>query len=83
MSSTVFKRVTNSGSLSIPVAIRRQQGIQPGDGVEITLTDDNKLVIAPYQLRCSFCETTEDVQDFHGKGICKDCIRKIISSQEG
>lgn len=78
----VYKRVNKSGSINIPVSVRRQQGMQPGDAMEVTVTNDNKIIIQPYKLRCTFCETTENVSSFYGKGICKECITKVVDHKE-
>lgn len=73
----VFKKLTSHGSVSIPVAIRRELALEPKDPVELSVTDDSRILIQPYTLRCNFCKGTEGVKKFQGKGICPACIRKI------
>lgn len=78
MEQRLYKKVTKSGGVSIPAQVRRTLGIQPGDAMELEVTEENLIKVKPYNLRCCFCETDEEVYDFHGKGICKSCCEKIV-----
>ena len=64
--STAYKKMTSHGSISIPVAMRRELGIEPKDPM-IVEEHQGEIRIKPYTLRCNFCGTTEDVHEFHGK----------------
>ena len=77
-----YKKITSHGSISIPVAMRRERGIEPKDPMEIKV-HDGRITISPYMLRCNFCCTTEDVQEFCGKGICRACAGKILEKTGG
>lgn len=74
--STVYKKMTSHGSVSIPVAMRRELGIEPKDPVMLE-ESNGKIVLSPYMLRCIFCKTTEEVYKFHGRGICRTCATEI------
>lgn len=76
MAKTIFKRTGNRGGLTVPVSLRREMGLQPGDPVEITLKDDNKIEVSQYAPRCMLCGTNEQVQTIDGKGICQTCAGK-------
>lgn len=58
--STAYKKMTSHGSISIPVAMRRELGIEPKDPM-IVEEHQGEIRIKPYTLRCNFCGTTEDV----------------------
>lgn len=47
--STAYKKMTSHGSISIPVAMRRELGIKPRDAVEVCAEKDGTIVIRPYQ----------------------------------
>lgn len=81
--STAYKKISSHGSISIPVAMRREMGIEPKDPMVIELEAGNKISISPYILRCNFCRTTEDVKEFCGRGICPACAEKIIEKMHG
>lgn len=77
-----YKKVTSHGSISIPVAMRRELGIEPKDPMTVE-NDGGRIIISPYQRRCNFCGTTEDVHGFKGKGICVECSRSIMEKIGG
>lgn len=80
--STAYKKMTSHGSISIPVAMRRELGIEPKDPM-IVEEHQGEIRIKPYTLRCNFCGTTEDVHEFHGKGICEACATKAFEKLGG
>lgn len=77
-----YKKITSHGSISVPVAMRRELGIEPKDPMEIKV-QNGQIVISPYTLRCNFCASTEDVHNLYGKGICKACAAKIFEKMGG
>lgn len=80
--STAYKRLTSHGSISIPVAMRRELGIEPKDPMVVE-EQQGEIRIKPYLLRCIFCGVMDGVQAFHGKGICEACSAKIIENSGG
>lgn len=79
MGNTYHKRITSHGSINIPRALRTEMGMQERDPVEVVV-ENNQIVVKPYNVRCIFCGTTEDVKEFMNKGICRGCLTKL---QEG
>lgn len=75
------KKVTKAGSICIPLSIRREQVIQPGDALDVETAEDGNIIIKPHNPRCVFCTETEQVSIFNGKGICTSCIQKIQKSE--
>lgn len=72
-----YKKLSSHGSISIPVDMRREIGIQGGDPMEVSLEAD-KITVKPYTPRCIFCESTDNVKTLYGKGICADCAEKVL-----
>ena len=79
--STAYNKMTSHGSISNPVAKRRELGIEGKDPM-IVENNGGKITISPYTPRCLFCGTTEEVKQFHGKGICLGCAAKAIGGFE-
>ena len=73
-----YKRITSSGSVNIPVGIRRAMGIQCQDAMELEVTEKNELIVRPYQIRCIFCGNLDVMSTWKGKGICKPCLAEIV-----
>lgn len=77
-----YKKLSSHGSINIPVAMRREIGLQGGDPMEVSLTDGT-ITIRPYTPRCIFCDTLEDVTTFAGKGVCSVCAKLIHGKATG
>lgn len=76
MSTTNYKRLSSHGTVSIPVAVRRELGLQGRDAVELTVRG-GEITLRPYTPRCVFCGETDGVKLLSGKGICPECIEKL------
>lgn len=71
------KRITKSGGISIPVGLRRELSLQPGDALDVEVDNKGRVILAPHLPRCVFCGSTEEVVTFNGKGICHACAGVI------
>lgn len=78
--SILHKKISKSGAISVPVRLRREMGVMPGDPLEIELKD-GKLNMKPYILRCILCGTTANVVSLKGKGLCKECAEKAMKGE--
>lgn len=76
--SETYKKITSHGSISIPVAMRRELGIEPKDPM-VLQAGVGGIWITPYVLRCNFCGETEKVREFRGKGICMTCAAELAA----
>ena len=76
--SEAYKKITSHGSISIPVAMRRELGIEPKDPMVVQASGGG-ILITPYVLRCNFCGDTEKVREYLGKGICMACAAKLAA----
>lgn len=71
-----YKRLSKSGSINIPVQLRREYGIRDGDAFEIDVSKEGAVMLKPHVLRCVFCGSVENVARMGGKGICAECVVK-------
>lgn len=75
------KKITKSGSVSIPVAMRRDMGLQPGDVVDVVM-EHGTISLTPAVPRCQFCgapiEETKLI--LNGKHICGSCIQAVYDA---
>lgn len=77
---SLFKKLTSHGSISIPVALRRELGLEGKDPVELELTKERNILIKPYLPRCCFCGSQEDIKQYKGRGICPDCVKAVYEA---
>ncbi len=61
-----YKKLTSHGAISIPVAMRRDIGLQGGDPMQVS-QEGGRIIIESYVPRCVFCGNTENVKKFEGR----------------
>jgi transcriptional pleiotropic regulator of transition state genes len=72
-----YKKISSHGSINIPVAMRRDMGIQGGDPMEVS-SEGGAVVVRPYRPRCIFCGTDDDtkIRRLSGRFVCGDCAEE-------
>jgi len=71
------KKITRSGSITIPSSIRREYGIQPGEHVTLDIDGYGRIVIGRDHGACIFCGTDKDLVLYRGRYVCRDCANAI------
>ena len=71
------KKVSKSGSITIPSHIRREFGIENGEKVKIETNDAGDLILKRMVGSCIMCGENENLIKVNDKYICKTCIEKI------
>ncbi|HNX29867.1 MAG TPA: AbrB/MazE/SpoVT family DNA-binding domain-containing protein [Syntrophomonadaceae bacterium] len=72
----VVRKVDSLGRIVIPMEIRQAYDIKEKDSLEI-FVDDGKIVLRKYEPACIFCNNAENITNYQGKLICKDCVSDI------
>lgn len=76
----IVRQFDELGRVVIPKGIRTRFDLKAGDAVEIYVDDDGSIMMKKYEPACMFCNSADDVIEFGGKLICKECINKIKES---
>lgn len=71
------KKITRSGSITIPAELRRDYGIQPGEHVSLDIDMSGRIVIGRDNGACIFCGTDKDLVIYRGRYVCRDCANAI------
>lgn len=71
------KKISKSGSITIPSHIRREYGIESGEKVKIDTNKDGDLILKRVIGSCVLCGENENLIKVNDKYICKACIEKI------
>lgn len=72
-STGITRRLDDLGRVVIPIEIRRKLDICDRDSLEI-FTEGNSIVLKKSQTSCIFCSNTDELTNFNGKNVCKECI---------
>lgn len=73
------KRITSHGSVSIPVALRRELGIRERDAMDLEVDGQGRILLQPHVPRCIFCGREEELVTMSGKRLCGPCCRKAMA----
>lgn len=80
MSKTgIIRSLDSLGRLVIPKELRSSLGIREGSEVEI-FAEDERIILRKFDPSCTFCGMTEELMEFRGKLICRDCLEQLKSS---
>lgn len=72
----MIRHIDELGRIVIPKEMRRKMDIESGDPVEIFVEGD-RILLAKYNPTCIFCGSTEDVELFKDKKICRACKKEL------
>jgi len=75
-STGVVRKVDELGRIVIPIELRRTMGIEEKDALEIYV-DSEKIILKKYEPACIFCGNAEDVVNYKGKNLCKNCLTEL------
>ncbi len=68
----VARKVDDLGRIVLPVELRREFDIRPGDELQICV-DGPWILLRKVEARCIFCDTDEALQPYRGKQVCDRC----------
>lgn len=72
----IVRRIDKLARLVIPAEFRRVLDIELEDPIEMFMEGDT-IKLRKYQDSCVFCCCKENLIDFMGKKVCKDCLSNI------
>ena len=71
------KKISKTGSITIPGHLRRELGLIAGEKIKIEPDRDGNFVIQRIAGSCLFCQGTEDLFKVKGKFICAGCAAEV------
>lgn len=74
--SYFVRRIDELGRIVLPMEIRKGLDIKEKDPLEIFIKDNGIFIqkTLPY---CIFCNSTINLEPFHNRNICKNCINQL------
>ena len=75
-STGIVRRVDELGRIVLPIELRRTLDIGEKDALEI-FVDNSMIVLKKYEPACMFCGKMEDIVNYKGYNICKECVEKL------
>ena len=78
MNTAMVRKIDDLGRIVIPAETRRLFNIHEGDELAISV-DGDSIIIRKLDATCVFCGSTEEVDDFKGRGVCSSCRGALAS----
>lgn len=76
------KKLNKHGAVSLPVALRRDFGIEPGTKFNISVNPSNgSVILKQIEGACLFCGSDQGLTVFQGRHICQGCANSIHEAQ--
>lgn len=73
----IVRPIDHVGRIVLPKELRRMFDLEDDkDSMEIFVEDD-KIILKKYKPACVFCGNADNVVDYLGKKVCRDCIEKL------
>ncbi|MBE6639099.1 MAG: AbrB/MazE/SpoVT family DNA-binding domain-containing protein [Ruminococcaceae bacterium] len=77
-STGIVRPIDQLGRIVLPKELRETLNISPKDSLEIFI-ENEKIILKKYVPNCCFCGNDEEMTLYHGKLICRSCVRKLGS----
>ena len=74
----VIRPIDDLGRVVLPIELRKSLNIEKKDLLEI-FVDGSNIILKKHQKSCVFCENTDELTDFKGKTVCKNCIKNLVT----
>lgn len=72
----IVRPVDPLGRVVIPVELRRTLNIKTDDSLEV-FVDGDYIMLRKYEPACIFCGNAKDVENIHGKNVCRNCLEEL------
>ena len=72
----IVRPVDPLGRVVIPVELRRTLNIKTDDSLEVYV-DGDFIMLKKYEPACIFCGNAKDVENIHGKNVCRNCLDEM------
>lgn len=80
-STGIVRPVDSLGRIVLPIELRRIMGIDTKDSIEI-FVDEQYIMLKKYQPSCIFCNSMDDIINYKGKLVCKECVDEMQKEYE-
>lgn len=77
-SSGIVRPIDEAGRLVLPKELRKAFNLIDNESSVEIFTDGDRIVLRKYAPACIFCDSLDDVIEFKGHKVCKECIKKLM-----
>lgn len=76
-STGIVRTIDSVGRFVIPMELRRTMHLMDSSDALEVFVDNDKIILRKYSPSCIFCKSLDDIVEFNGQKLCKECIEKL------
>lgn len=76
----IVRSIDSVGRIVLPIEMRKELDILGENSKVEIFARGNEIFIKKYAPSCIFCHETDDLIEYNGQKICKECAKKIGNS---
>lgn len=73
----IVRTVDLAGRIVLPIEIRKELDLMGEDSKVEIVARGNEITLKKYAPSCIFCHSEENLSEYNGQKICRDCAKKI------
>ncbi len=77
----IIRKIDSMGRIVLPAELRKTMDINKADYMEVYV-EGNNIIFEKSLETCVFCGSEHHIVHYQGKGICQDCINRMIQTHE-
>ena len=76
----IVRRIDPVGRIVLPKELRRLFDLTENEDAMEIFVEEDMIILKKYVPACIFCGSADDIVEYKGKKICKECIAAMRSS---
>ena len=73
----IVRGIDSAGRIVLPRDVRERMGLNQSTAAVEIFTEGDKIILKKYAPCCRFCSNADDLVEFHGEKICRECLKEI------
>ena len=76
-STGIVRKIDSMGRVVLPMETRKLLNLISDDSAVEIYTDNDSIILKKYVPACIFCNSADDIIEFNGEKICKNCVERL------
>ena len=76
-STGIVRKLDKMGRIVLPMETRKLLSLTDDDAAVEIYTENDTVILKKYTPSCIFCNSTQNLVEYHGAKICESCIETL------
>lgn len=73
----IVRTIDVAGRIVLPIEIRKELDLMGEDSKVEIIAKGNEIILKKYAPSCIFCHDKDNLTEFNGQKICRNCVKEI------